>query len=163
MRIYYRKRGEVLKNKTFTIVNLISKYILENEIINEEDIINDLLDRGFDIKEIEVALNWLESIGFTLKSLNYTSTKGWRILAAEENEILTSEARNYLFKLKEKGYIDYDTFEDILERIMIASPERKFGLEEIKLLISLISFNSIDTTDENFLKLISEDGEILYN
>ncbi len=152
-----------MKNKTFKIVNLISKYIIKNEIINEEDVISDLLDQGFDIKEIEVALNWLESIGLDLKGSNFTSLKGWRILSTEENEILTNEARNYLFSLKEKGFIDYETFENILERIVIVKPERKIDLEEIKLLISLISFNSIDTLDENFLKLISDDGEILYN
>ncbi len=152
-----------MRNKTFKIVNLISKYMIENEVINEEDIINDLLDQGFDIKEIEIALNWLESIGLDLKGLNFTRLKGWRILSAEENEILTNEARNYLFSLKEKGYIDFETFEDILERIMIVNPERKFDLDEIKLLISLISFNSIDTTDENFLKILTDDGEILYN
>ena len=152
-----------MKNKTFKIVNLISKYIIENEVVNEENLINDLLDQGFDIKEIEIALNWLESIGFDLKGLSYPQTEGWRILSAEENEILTTEAKNYLFSLKEKGFIDNETFENILERILIVSPERKLDIEEIKLLISLISFNSIDTTDENFLKLLSDDGEILYN
>ena len=152
-----------MKNKTFTIVNLISKYIIENEVIDEEDIITDLLEKGFDIKEIEIALNWLEGIGLDLKSINFSGSKSFRILAAEEDGALTTEAKNYLFTLKAKGYIDYDTFENILERIIFLNPEKKFGLDEIKLLISLISFNSIDTTDENFLKILSEDGEILYN
>ncbi len=152
-----------LKNKTFAIIKLISKYIVENDIINEEDIINDLLEKGFDIKEIDVALNWLESIGFEISDKSNFNIKGWRVLSTEEIEILTIDAKNYLFSLKEKGYIDNDTFENVLERILIASPERKIDIEEIKLLISLLSFNSIDAPDKNFLKIISDDGEILYN
>ncbi len=152
-----------MKNKTFIIINLISRYIVENEIIDEEDLINDLLDKGFDIKEIEIALNWLESIGLDIRANDYQWEKGWRVLSAEEYSVLTTEAKNYLFMLKEKGIIDNEIFENILERIMIANPERKLDIDEVKLLLSLISFNSIDTPDKNFLKLISGDGDILYN
>jgi len=152
-----------LKNKTFIIIKLISKYLVENEIIDEEELIGDLLDQGFDIKEIEVALNWLESLGLDIRGSQISWNRGWRILSSEERDYLTPEARNYLFKLKEKGIIDSEAFENILERIMIAGPERKLDIDEIKLLLSLISFNSADTPDRNFLKLISDDGEIIYN
>ena len=159
------KSEVVLKNKTYKILNLIAKYVSHNKVIYEEELINDLAEMGFEINEIDTALYWLETMGIDINQSNeeFNDSKYVRVITKEENNSLTKDAMNYLYLLKKQGLIDSDMFEDIMEKVVVANLDIKIDIEEIKLLISLISFNSIDTTDENFLKLLSDDGEILYN
>lgn len=66
-----------------------------------------------------------------------------RILNSEEKEILGAESYNYLLYLLNVGLIDSETFESILEQVVIF-PEHKLSREDINWMI-LISLLEIDS------------------
>jgi len=151
-----------LKNKTYKILNLIAKYIANHKAIYEEDLINDLLDMGFELKDIDAAIYWMESLGMDIsRSVDVADSRNYiRILTYEESNSLTKEAVNYLYILKKKGLIDNDMFEDILEKVIIADLDIKMDIEEIKLLTALTAYNS---NNKLFNYVVENDGEVLYN
>jgi uncharacterized protein Smg (DUF494 family) len=153
-----------LKDKTYKILNLIAKYISqsENKHIHEEDIINELIEMDFEMNEIDTALFWLETMGLNFEQTTYdiSSKRQIRIITKEEESSLTKEAIGYLYFLKEKGLIDNDMFEDILEKVVVANMDRKLGIEEIKLLTALTAFNN---NKKLFNYVLDNDGDVLYN
>jgi uncharacterized protein Smg (DUF494 family) len=156
-----------LKDKTLKILNLIAKYIAkaENKEIYEEDIINELLDMDFDINDIDVALFWLESMGLNINQLqvedhNLTEFKSIRLITNEEKNFLTNDAIEYLYLLKDKGLIDGDMFEDILEKVVVSNINRKLGIDEIKLLTALTAFGN---NKNLFNYIMGNNGDVLYN
>jgi len=156
-----------LKSKTYKIVNLIAKYLSKNNTIYEDEIINDLLQMGFDSREIDNALYWLETMGISFdnffykqESSNNKLPKNFRILTKEETDFLTKDAINYLYLLKKKGLVDDDIFESILERVVISTYGNKVGLEDIKLLTALTAYNN---NKNLFDYILNNETEVIYN
>ncbi len=151
-----------MKNKTYKILNLIARYIANHKTVYEEELINDLLDMGFELKDIDTAIYWMESFGMDIsKNLDISDSRNYvRILTYEESNSLTKEAVNYLYILKKKGLIDSDMFEDILEKVIIADLDIKIDIEEIKLLTALTAYNS---NNKLFNYVVENDGEVIYN
>ncbi len=153
-----------MRDKTYKILNLIAKYISQSEDkhIHEEDIVNELIEMDFDMNEIDTALFWLETMGLNFEQTIFETSlkKQIRIITKEEENVLTRDAINYLYLLKDKGLIDNDMFEDILEKVVVANLGRKLGMEEIKLLTALTAFNN---NKRLFNYVLENDGEVLYN
>ena len=156
-----------MKDKTLKILHLIAKYIAESENmeINEEDIINELLDMEFDMNDIDVALFWLETMGLNINQPQVEDRRGAnlrsiRLITKEEENFLTRDAIQYLYVLKEKGLIDGDMFEDILEKVVISNVGRKLSIDEIKLLTALTAFGN---NKKLFNYVLDNEGEVLYN
>ncbi len=153
-----------MRDKTYKILNLIAKYISQSEdkSIHEEDIVNELMEMNFEMNEIDTALFWIETMGLNIEQTIYDMPvySYMRIMTREEENSLTRESINYLYFLKEKGLIDNDMFEDILEKVVVANSDRKLGINEIKLLTALTAFNN---NKKLFNYVLDNESEVIYN
>ncbi|OEU76010.1 MAG: hypothetical protein BA864_01105 [Desulfuromonadales bacterium C00003093] len=132
-----------MRERVLAIVNLIAKYVLgaEDAPINEQELIEELLQVGFDADEISDAFSWMESV--TLQPPLTLSTEtlfpeqlSYRIFSREEEQALTLEALGFLIKIREMGLLSNEDLEEVIERAVRAA-EDPINLPEIKMITSL--------------------------
>ncbi len=133
-----------MRDRVLAIVNLITQYILEDQglVANEQEMVQELLEFGFEADEIDAAFTWMETQ--TLHEEHALSDRldipAQRIFTAQENLALTREARGFLVKLRSLGILDQDTQEEIIERA-VDSADEPMGLQDIKQLAVLSLFS----------------------
>ena len=136
------------------IVNFIVKEIMKEKDISqaEKDIVEGLLERGYNFEEIDNAFCWIFS-KLKTSSEQKINRKPLRILSNQENYKLTENARSLLLQLYHYNYLSYEQFESVLSLIMVDVSDEV----DIELLTRLISEVVTNREDKQYLN----DDEVL--
>lgn len=119
------------------IVTILVQKMLHNEDLaaNEEEIIQSLLDLGYNLRDIQIAFELIfssaEIIGVseTYENHNYLPTSE-RVLSERERLVFKEEARNVLFSLLKSRLLTMAELEEIIQR-GVASAVIEVGIPEI--------------------------------
>ncbi len=112
-----------MNSNIIEIVTILVQKLLHNEDVqeNEEEIINGLLDLGYELKEIEIAFELIfssaEIIGLSdsFQNLKYLPTS-IRILSLRERIVFTEEAQLILMELLYQKLLTDGELEDIIQK-----------------------------------------------
>lgn len=132
-----------MRERVLAIVSIIAQYIMEDrDFLNEVDIVEQLLEEGFETEEIDAAFSWMESLslqgraGTPRKDLVMPSQ---RIFTPEETRVFSRDAMGFLIRLRTLGILDDDLQEEIIDKAMRMT-EAEVNLKEIKALTALTLF-----------------------
>jgi Smg protein len=161
-----------LHERVLAIVNLIAKYVMgaNGAQISEQELVAELMSKGFEVQEINDAFSWMESTALELPRAGRSadsdisnSSKTMRVFSPEECQLIETEARGFLVRLRRMGLIDNGSEEEILDRIMAAA-EEPVSLQEIKIItaLTLLSRNS-NQWQREIDCLMSEDWSRIYH
>ena len=92
-----------MNERVMAIVNLIARYIMDDDMaLSEQEIVDELLTVGFEADEIDAAFSWMESVSQheTEQSQSFAVPTSFRIFSAEEKMAITSEGRGFLIRLQ---------------------------------------------------------------
>ncbi|WP_305041958.1 DUF494 family protein [Geoalkalibacter sp.] len=124
-----------MRDRVLAIVSIITQFIMEqNDLLHHEDqVVQELLDIGYGIDEIDAAFSWMENqtLDVAEPSLPCLGVASQRIFTTRENLVLSREARGFLVRLRTLGILDNPMEEEIIERAMHEA-EEEVGLDEIK-------------------------------
>lgn len=131
-----------MRERVLAIVNLITRYFLEeHEPKSESDLVEELLAVGFDADEIDAAFSWMEDQTLRPPQPEGLATPllSHRVFSAEEQRILSAEARGFLIRLRSLGLLDEELFEEIIHKSVEMSDE-EVSFREIKTIAVLALF-----------------------
>jgi len=132
-----------LRERVLAIVSIIAQYVMEDrDFLTETDIVEQLLEEGFDADEIDAAFSWMESLSMQCRSTTASRElcqPTYRIFTPEEGQILTRGAMGFLIRLRTLGILDNDLQEEIIDKALRMS-EEEVTLKEIKALTALTLF-----------------------
>ncbi len=114
-----------MNSNIIEIVTILVQKLLHNEDLaaNEEEIVQTLIDLGYDIKDIEMAFELIfssaEIIGISevYENHNYLPTSN-RILSQSEKVLFSLEAQGILLDLSNIGLISNEELEEMIERAL---------------------------------------------
>ncbi|PLX74904.1 MAG: hypothetical protein C0614_11555 [Desulfuromonas sp.] len=124
------------------MVNLIAQYFLdEYDMLSESELVEELLEIGYEIEEIDAAFVWMESQACDLgDSVVFRAPlESHRVFTREEILALQPEARGYLGRLRSMGIVDDEIHEEIVQRAMSLA-EDEVTLKEIRNISVLVLF-----------------------
>ncbi len=111
--------------------------------VDEKTFSEDLFKAGFTSGEINKAFDWFGALSKKQKEFArrpfYESQTGFRIYSEIERSRLSNESASFLFHLEQKGYIDVNTRELIMDMIILVD-ENDISLSDFKAIIGLIIF-----------------------
>lgn len=139
-----------MRERVLAIVNLIAQYVLgaEDNPISEQELMAELISVGFDADEINDAFSWMETVALqpptgpaAIPPLIDQPT--YRVFSSQEQQMLTTEARGFLIKVRTMGLLSDETQEEIIDRAL-RSAEDPVNEQEIKLvtILTLLSRSS---------------------
>ncbi|CAL4043835.1 DUF494 family protein [Buchnera aphidicola] len=119
--------------------------------IDYDKLENDLLDIGFQKKDIYNAFNWLKKLADYQNELTVSvpllSEKfPVRIYTKAESQRLNIDCKGFLLFLEQLQVLNLDTREIVIERIMALDIE-EFDLEELKWVVLMVLFNIPNCVD----------------
>jgi len=133
-----------LRERVLAIVTILARYFLEErDVGTETDLVEELIASGFDSDEIDAAFSWMQGFATssdlpeTRPTLNDVPTV--RIFTADENRLLTAEARGFLVRLRSLGLLNDESQEEVIDRAFQLG-EDEVSLKEIKMMTSLTLF-----------------------
>jgi len=128
-----------LKERVLAIVNLIARFIMDDEerALNEQELVQQLLTVGFAPDEIDAAFCWMETVSWDTPDTPLDPPGGIRVLTSEEREAISAEGQGFLFRLRQLGILDAETFEEVLERLVLQEDDPA-DLAEVKTLTALV-------------------------
>lgn len=126
-----------MNSNVIEIVTILVQKLLHNEDLaaNEEEIIQGLLDLGYNLRDIEIAFELIfssaEIIGVTenFENHNYLPTSE-RIFSNRERFMFSDEVRDCLYKMMRVRLISYEELEDMIKR-GYASQAQELGMKEL--------------------------------
>ena len=131
-----------------TIIEVLM-YLFENHMegscnipLNEELVVSELKQAGFDINEISRAFNWLDDLA-KLSKLHPVSKGAFRALNLEEQQRLNTDAWGFILFLEQIGILTAASREMLLDRVMSLSFE-KIDLPLVKWVALMVLFNQRD-------------------
>ncbi len=132
-----------MRERVLAIVSFIAQYVMEEkDFLSEHDIVEQLLEEGFEVEEIDAAFTWMEHLALqgrrreTAQSLTLPTQ---RIFTPEENLALSQPARGFLIRLRSLGILDDELQEEIIEKALQMEDD-EITLREIKALTALTLF-----------------------
>jgi Smg protein len=132
-----------LRERVLAIVSIIAQYVMEDrDFLTESDIVEQLLEDGFDAEEIDAAFSWMESLSMQCRSTapgRELSQPTYRIFTPEEGQVFTQDAMGFLIRLRTLGILDNDLQEEIIDKALKMS-EEEVTLKEVKALTALTLF-----------------------
>lgn len=112
-----------MNSNVIEIVTILVQKLMHDEDLlhNEEEIIQTLVDMGYNLKDIEVAFELIfspeEIIGLSEEFENHTYLpNSERILSTRERFAFSNEAQAILLKLIREGFIDHKELEGIIQK-----------------------------------------------
>lgn len=128
------------------LMHLFENYMEDNCRIplSEEALINELKQAGFDPKEINDALNWLDGLEEASKIPTVTGNT-YRILTQEELYHIDTECWGYLLFLEQSGILDPLSREIVIDRLMNLS--EKIDIAQLKWVTLMVLFNKTDNRE----------------
>ncbi|MEJ2470105.1 MAG: DUF494 family protein [Desulfuromonadales bacterium] len=133
-----------MRERVLAIVSFIAQYFLDDrDMINESDLVEELLSVGFEAEEIDEAFCWMENQTLTAPvsttvSLG-TPALSQRVFSAEENRLLSAEARGFLVRLRGMGILDTEVQEEVIAKALQVADD-EVSLTEIKTITVLAMF-----------------------
>ena len=118
----------------FDAVGLILES-LSQESSSEEELVENLLSRGFALADIEGAFKWLAQIAFPQRKKKARS-ESIRVLTGSEKAKISPEAWGIILKLKKLNILDDHLLEEIIEKALATSSE-EVDAQEMKNIIQL--------------------------
>lgn len=125
-------------------------YLFENVMDSEEQsypeqaVINsELVAAGFEQREIDKALNWLEDLSTLQQSAQHgiaPGQTGMRVFAEREIKRLDEDCRGFLTFLDQMEIVDTPSRELIIDRLMALETE-EIDLEQVKWVTMMVLFN----------------------
>ncbi len=133
-----------MRDRVLAIVSIITQYIMDDHdlVTSEQEIVQELLDIGFDAEEIDAAFSWMETQALRTDEPRPPSLDQptQRIFTTQENLTLSLEARGFLVRLRAMGILDNAMEEEIIERA-VSSADDEVSLKEIKHIAILSIFS----------------------
>lgn len=111
--------------------------------INDEAIYSELKEAGFNIEEINGALNWLDGLEESSAKLESVAQNTFRILSPQERNHISAECWGFLLFLERISILDPLCREIVLDRLMGLTPER-VDLQQVKWVTLMVLFNQPD-------------------
>lgn len=132
-----------MRERVLAIVSIIAQYVMDDrDFLTESDIVEQLLEDGFDAEEIDAAFSWMESLSMQCRATaqdRELSQPTYRIFTPEEGQVFTQDAMGFLIRLRTLGILDNDLQEEIIEKALNMS-EEEVTLKEVKALTALTLF-----------------------
>jgi len=132
-----------LRERVLAIVSIIAQYVMEDrDFLSENDIVEQLLEDGFEADEIDAAFSWMETLSMQSRSLQASAELAMpthRVFTAEEDLMISSPARGFLIRLRALGILNDDLQEEIIDKALRLE-EEEVSLKEIKALTALTLF-----------------------
>ncbi len=140
-----------MRERVLAIVNLIAQYVLgaDDIPISEQELRMELTAVGFDTEEIDDAFSWMEKIALQPQT-NPPATElivdrpTYRIFSAEEEQLLTTEARGFLVKVQTMGLLSAAALEEVIDRAT-RTVEDRVSEQEIKMITILTLLSRSNT------------------
>jgi len=158
--------GVILRERVLAIVTILARYFLEDrDFLSETELVEELLSVGFEADEIDAAFSWMQGLSTAAKDADETfkPTTTQRIFTAEENRLLTQEARGFLIRMRSLGLLDDLTQEEVIDRAFQLG-EDSVSIKELKVITALSLFAR---TNEDWRRevdcLLAEDWSRLFN
>ncbi len=132
-----------MRERVLAIVNLIAQYVLgaEDTPISEQELRTELTSVGFAAEEIDDAFSWMEKIALqphveVPAAVPLMDLPTYRVFSTEEQQLLTTEARGFLVKVRTMGLLTDEAQEEIIDRAT-RSAEGPVDEQEIKMVTIL--------------------------
>ncbi|MEO8664369.1 MAG: DUF494 family protein [Ignavibacteria bacterium] len=151
-----------MQPKIIEIIVYILTEIQNSKQINEIDL-KKLNRDGYTEAEINTAFAWIFSkidTGEKILNENSTGDRSHRVFHSAEKNILTTEAMGYLIQMKELKIISDMDEELIIDRVFMAGYQ-KAGVEEIKLIISSLLFDS-EGINNSINRIVLDNNETIH-
>jgi Smg protein len=156
-----------LRDRVLAIVSILAQYVLEDrQFLSEGDIVEELLEVGFEAEEIAAAFSWMENLSLSppKSSPEPLAVPTQRVFTPEEGA-LSVEARGFLVRLRAQGMLDDELEEEILDKALaMAEAEGQMGLQELK---TLTAFTFFARSQEHWQRevdcIMEEDWTRLYH
>ena len=110
---------------------------------DRETVETELLEAGFDMREVDQALNWLDSLvegSLLTQPLNPSSS---RIYVAAELQRMGHECLSFILRLEQIGILNPETRETVMDRVMALDVDY-IDIRQLKWIILIVLFNSPD-------------------
>ncbi len=141
-----------MKENVFDIlIYLFEHYMLEStdQEADEEAIMMELVQAGFDHIAIDKAFDWLENIAMMCdqhenKQSEEATSTAMRQYDLDEQERISIEARGLLLSLEQCGVLNAASREMVIDRLM-ALNEEEIELSHIKWVVLMVLTNCTDT------------------
>lgn len=149
-----------MKDDFLDIVAVIVKRMTEDKGRGPRDrsIIEGLLDKGYDLMDIDDALSWFESLPDGAEEMAgvefWPDFRGVRVQTRWEKEAMTPESFAYLSKLNGLGLVQDSLRETVIDKVVeLGIPH--FGVEQMKALLGLVLYTKEDMAPEDsFYRLV---------
>ena len=124
-------------------------YLFRNYFLGEPDTVHDrdslqseLIDAGFDALHIGKAFDWLAELQEEKTTApDLARQQPLRLDAAEELDVLDAECRGFLLALEQRGVLDADARERVIERAL-ALEQSPVDLHDLKWVVLLVLYNT---------------------
>ena len=130
-----------MRERVLTIVSLIAQYILEKQDLASSDyeIVEQLLEYGFEAEEIDAAFSWMEHQGRPDDPTTHPqmALAAPRAFSPQEKCVLSLEARGFLVRLRSLGILDVETEDEIIQNAL-EFEEVEISLKEIRHLAAML-------------------------
>ncbi len=150
------------------IVNILAQYVFEKrDLLSEGNIIQELLDTGFDLEEINAAFHWIENL--SMEKVKHgeddpeTGEGSTRVFTDEEKRALSPDAQGLLLKMRTMGMLSCDEMEEIISQV-ISVEDEGISLQELKAVVALTLFSrSLEQYGRELECILRDEWSLLYH
>jgi Smg protein len=115
----------------------------ENDFLPDSDIVKtELLEAGFEDKEVTLAFTWLESLVLDDESIKAQSASSFRVFSKQETDRLDIECQNLLINLERTGILNSINRELVLDRAIAL--EENLTLDKLQWIVLIVLINQPD-------------------
>ncbi|MBN2427339.1 MAG: DUF494 family protein [Deltaproteobacteria bacterium] len=157
-----------MRDRVLAIVNIIAQYVYEKrDLSGDGNIIQELLDTGFNLEEINAAFHWIENLSDdNLKNGgedSETREESTRVFTSEEKRTLSLEAQGLLMKMRTMGMLTCDEMEEIIGQV-VSVEEDGISFQELKAVIALTLFSrSLEQYGREMECILKDEWSLLYH
>ena len=157
-----------MRDRVLAIVNIIAQYVFEKrDLLSDANIIQELLDTGFDLEEINAAFHWIENLSVDNVKHNdeesETREGSTRVFTPEEKRTLSVEAQGLLMKMRAMGMLSCDEMEEIIGQVMSVE-EDSISFQELKAVVALTLFSrSLEQYGREMECILKDEWSLLYH
>lgn len=133
-----------MKENIFDVLIYLFENYLEDEVDlmpNNHAIRDELLKVGFALPDVNMAFDWLESLGE--QDMRGCKTRAFRIFSEEEQRQLDIECRDLLVFLEHTGILSPDNREMVIDRAMALTDE-EITLDNLKWIVLMVLLSQSD-------------------
>ena len=136
------------ENVLDVLTYMFESYFYEeaDNMFNRETLLEELVEVGFDHKDVEKAFNWLADLPSSHEDLKLTSPElgSTRIFDSSESKKLDLHCRGYLAELEQMGILTPAIRELIIDRIMALETD-EIGIEQLRWVCLIVLYNLSDS------------------